>query len=426
MNNKLKHQIREPKLDSFEELSVFFGRRKRKVSKFEMTVVACICSMIFGRNAVTLHFSAEHKKSIGEAAYGGVVFNLVPPSLRDLVRMLLAPNYEIGDQFTKSRWFVPDAELVEFLKLLLSIRKRSAIFACLDYLSGTRTPIYWIKQRFNLKMSNKVERHYDEKVGFFKKMIGEDLIYTCAVFDTDYDTLESAQSRKVELIGSRLKIEAGSKVLDVGCGWGSMAQKYSNDYSAYVDGITISSTQFNHFYRLLNASAVNEPRVRVFKKSLQAYSGSADRKYDRIYSVGVFEHFGEYNQRTFFDHVSSLLEDDGLCLTHCVTAKKSRKPNAWIERNIFPGHFVPTKEDVERYIRESGMEHVITHELGPEQYARTLRCWHDRFRANFADKIGSDASLREYRTIQFYLASCEASFDDDTLGLQVCHYICKK
>ena len=352
---------------------------------------------------------------------------VTPPSLYRLFLLMLNPNYQLGEYYTKGYWYVDHEKLVDLLKILLIQRKSNLLVRLLDITKNFKTPLYFFKQKYNLKMKNRVDRHYDDSVGFFKKMIGKNLIYTCAIFDEKHMTLEQAQDNKVNLIAQRLEMDdTGQKVLDIGCGWGEMAFRFADEFSANVDGITISKTQFKHIFKKQNNSATKNSRVSVFNTSLQNFHPQKNTKYDRIFSVGVFEHFGEYNQADYFNYVHDLLAPKGIALTHCVTAKNPRNPNPWIEKHIFPGHFVPTQKQVEDHIQNSGLVLKKTHIIPPEHYARTLRNW----RARFIDAFGEEADVSEnneqFKRINFYLASCEASFDSQTEGLHVCHYVCEK
>lgn len=393
--------------------------------RLERAIVARLLGMVLPDTHLVLDYGNRGRIEVGNVDHQSIL--IAPPSLPALLAIMSNPNYKLGNAFVAKRWDVRDDQLVVLIKALLKLRKRNALFKVVDAISSIKGPIYWLKQRFNLKMPNPVQRHYDEQVGFFKKMIGNDLIYTCAIFDSEEATLEEAQENKVKLVAKRLRLNSNSlNVLDVGCGWGGMAYRFAHEYDATVDAITISTTQFNHIVRKQNMPSEADRRLRVFNRSLQRHSAASPDKYDRIFSVGVFEHFGEVNQRRYFDWVSNLLSPGGFTFVHCVTSPKRRKPNPWIEHNIFPGHFVPTQAMVEKYARKSGLEVVEVVKIEPKHYARTLRMWRERLiQAYEVSKLTIDDE-ENLRRIKFYLASCEASFSDDTLGLHVCHYVFKR
>jgi cyclopropane-fatty-acyl-phospholipid synthase len=241
-------------------------------------------------------------------------------------------------------------------------------------------------------------QHYDIGDDLYQRMLDSRMIYSCAYW-RDAETLEQAQEAKLDLVCRKLRLEPGMRVLDIGCGWGGAAQFAAERYGVSVTGVTVSKNQAEAAQQRCKGLP-----VRIL---LQDYRELTDR-YDRIFSIGMFEHVGLRNFRTYFDHASRLLEDDGLFLLHTIGSNTSERANdPWIDRYIFPNSLIPSMAQI-----SDALENLFVvedwHSFGP-YYDRTLLAWHERFRAGWpeiADRYGE----RFKRMWEFYLLSSAASF----------------
>jgi cyclopropane-fatty-acyl-phospholipid synthase len=250
-----------------------------------------------------------------------------------------------------------------------------------------------------------VAHHYDLNGRLYSLFLDRDRQYSCAYFRTGNETLEEAQTAKKHHIAAKLKLDRpGLSVLDIGCGWGGMALTLARDYGARVTGITLSTEQLNEARARAEAEGLSD-RV---KFELLDYRAVRET-YDRVVSVGMFEHVGVNHYRTFFNVLKRVLKPDGVALLH--TIGRSDGPgttNSWIAKYIFPGGYSPALSETMLPIEKSGLL-VTDVEILRLHYAETLRHWRRRFAAN-RDAIGTLYDERFCRMFEFYLAGSELAF----------------
>lgn len=241
-------------------------------------------------------------------------------------------------------------------------------------------------------------RHYDIGNDLFSLMLDARMNYSCGYWRKAQD-LDQAQTAKLELICRKIGLAAGMKVLDIGCGWGGFAKYAAEKYGAAVTGITVSRQQVdfcNTYCRQLPVTV-----------RLQDYR-SLTEKFDRIISIGMFEHVGVKNYRTYFNAVRRCLEADGLFLLHTIAGNSSvNTTDAWIEKYIFPNSMLPSAGQI-----TAAAEGLLVledwHSFGPD-YDTTLMAWHRNFAENWP-KIRDRYDQRFYRMWTYYLLSCAGSF----------------
>jgi cyclopropane-fatty-acyl-phospholipid synthase len=242
------------------------------------------------------------------------------------------------------------------------------------------------------------ERHYDIGNDLYENMLDKRMFYSCGYWKNT-NSLDEAQEAKLDLICRKLQIEEGMKVLDIGCGWGGFAKFVSEKYGAIVDGVTVSKEQVE-FAR----KSCRDLPVQI---KLQDYR-HIEGQYDRIISIGMFEHVGCKNYRTFMKVVNRLLSNDGLFLLHTIGRNSSVRSNdPWIEKYIFPNSMLPS-------IKQIGMsiENLLVmedwHNFSTD-YDKTLMAWFENFDLNW-EKLKSKYSDRFYRMWKYYLHVCAGSF----------------
>ncbi len=250
-----------------------------------------------------------------------------------------------------------------------------------------------------------VAHHYDLNGRLYSLFLDRDRQYSCGYFPTGQETLEEAQVAKKQHIASKLKLDRPDlDVLDIGCGWGGMALTLARDYGARVTGITLSTEQLAEAQARADAEGLAD-RVRFELLDYRALH----RRFDRIVSVGMFEHVGIGFYRKFFEVVQHNLAPDGVALLHFIG--RSLPPDAtnpWIAKYIFPGGYCPALSEVLPVIERSGL--VATDiEVLRLHYAETLRHWRRRFAAN-RDAIAGLYDERFCRMFEFYLAGSEIAF----------------
>jgi cyclopropane-fatty-acyl-phospholipid synthase len=249
-----------------------------------------------------------------------------------------------------------------------------------------------------------VAHHYDLSVDLYRQFLDPDLQYSCAYFADPGMSLEEAQAAKKQHLAAKLLLERGQKVLDIGCGWGGLALSLAQAADVEVDGVTLSSEQLTTARHRAEASGL-AGRARF---SLTDYRDVAG-PYDRIVSVGMFEHVGRPNYQTYFDQVARLLKDDGVAVIHSIGRSDGPdEPQPWICKYVFPGGYIPALSEVVPAVERAGL--VITDlEILRLHYAETLRCWRERFAARRAE-VARLYDERFCRMWEFYLSICEMAF----------------
>lgn len=262
-----------------------------------------------------------------------------------------------------------------------------------------------------------VAHHYDLTPAIYDLFLDTDRQYSCAYFADDGMSLDAAQAAKKAHIARKLLISPGMRVLEIGCGWGGLALTLARDHGARVTGITLSQEQLA-IARDRAAAAGLADRVAFELMDYRAIGG----QFDRIVSVGMFEHVGAPNFGTFFDVVRDRLATDGVALIH--TIGRTAPPNAtnpWIARYIFPGGYIPALSEMAEAIQNAGLR-IGDIECLRLHYAMTLRCWFDRFnaKADVAATLKDDRFVRMWR---YYLAASEQTFrhgPQDVFQFQLC------
>jgi cyclopropane-fatty-acyl-phospholipid synthase len=249
-----------------------------------------------------------------------------------------------------------------------------------------------------------VAHHYDLSGALYDLFLDADRQYSCAYFRTDNDSLEVAQHNKKAHIAAKLCLKAGQKVLDIGSGWGGMGLYLAQTANVDVTGVTLSVEQQKLSEERAKAAGLAD-RVGFHLRDYREEPG----KYDRIVSVGMFEHVGVAHYREFFEKVRDLLHEDGVMLLHSIGRMgPPYGPNPWMKKYIFPGGYTPSLSEVMAAVERAGLW-VTDVEILRMHYAKTLRHWRRRFAAN-RDRAKALYDERFCRMWEFYLAGCEVAF----------------
>jgi cyclopropane-fatty-acyl-phospholipid synthase len=259
-----------------------------------------------------------------------------------------------------------------------------------------------------------VQRHYDLSGDLYRLFLDDDMQYSCAFFERLDMTIDEAQLAKKRHITAKLKLQPDQTVLDIGCGWGGLGLYLAKTFDVDVQGVTLSTEQHAVATDRAHAQGL-ENRVHFDLKDYR----DVNERFDRIVSVGMFEHVGVNHYRTFFEKCATLLKPDGVMLLH--TIGRSGVPwatSAFIRKYIFPGGYIPALSEVAPVIEKAGL--VITDiEILRLHYAETLHRWSERFAAN-RDKAKAIYDERFCRMWEFYLAASEAAFRwQDLVNFQI-------
>ena len=332
-----------------------------------------------------------------------IVIKLLDQKL--MQKLLINPDLYFGEAYMDGSLVIENGTLTEFLELAFknigrgNINSYGAIIKKIRGTFGYLTNLNKI-----IKSKENVAHHYDISEKLYDLFLDENRQYSCAYFKNDNDTLEQAQSNKIDHIIKKLNIQPNQKVLDIGSGWGTLALAIAKETNANVTGITLSENQFE--YSNNKAKEMNLSNQVDFK--LIDYR-QLNEKFDRVVSVGMFEHVGRNFYKTYFNTVFKLLNEKGIALIYTIgSSMPPRDPQPWIQKYIFPGGYTPSLSEVAKPIEKSGLI-VSDIEVLRMHYAHTLRNWKERFLSK-KDKVLDMFDEKFFRMWEFYLASCEMAF----------------
>ena len=332
-----------------------------------------------------------------------IVLKLLDQKL--MQKLLLYPDLYFGEAYMNGSLVIQNGTITEFLDLAFKNIGRGNINsygALIKKLRGT----YRYLTSFNkiAKSKENVAHHYDISEKLYDLFLDENRQYSCAYFKNDNDTLEQAQNNKIHHIIKKLNIQPDQKVLDIGSGWGTLALAIAQETKASVTGITLSENQFE--YSKNKAKEMNLSNQVEFK--LIDYR-QLNEKFDRVVSVGMFEHVGRKFYKTYFNKVFKLLNEKGIALIHTIgSSMPPRDPQPWIQKYIFPGGYTPSLSEVANPIENSGLI-VSDIEVLRMHYAHTLRNWKERFLSK-KDIVLDMFDEKFFRMWEFYLTGCEMAF----------------
>ncbi|HEY3636595.1 MAG TPA: cyclopropane-fatty-acyl-phospholipid synthase family protein [Rhizomicrobium sp.] len=318
----------------------------------------------------------------------------------------LNPELKLGELYMDGRLSVENGDIADLLDLLMSNLAQVPATRLMNILRYFRRATRRIAQHNRPRRSrSNVAHHYDLSGRLYDIFLERDRQYSCAYFSAPGETLEDAQIGKKRHIAAKLFLDRpGLNVLDIGSGWGGLALDLARDCDANVLGVTLSEEQIAVAQKRAQTANLAE-RCRFELIDYRALGGT----FDRIVSVGMFEHVGVPHYPAFFDKMRTLLNDDGVAVLH--TIGRSDGPgftNPWIAKYIFPGGYTPALSEVVPVIERAGL--IVTDvEILRLHYAETLKEWRRRFRAqwNTAAELYDERFCRMW---DFYLASAEMGF----------------
>jgi cyclopropane-fatty-acyl-phospholipid synthase len=347
---------------------------------------------------------AHGKRHVYQGAAGTqVAIKLTDASLHH--KLFLDPELHAGEAYMDGRLMVEQGSIRDFLTLFAENRNNFRGHPVQKMVRGTSKNIKRLMQRNSVDASRaNVRHHYDLSNDFYRLWLDRDMLYSCAYFRSPGDSLEQAQQNKLLHIAAKLDLKAGQRILDIGCGWGGMALYLAAVADVQVVGVTLSTEQL--------AFAREEAKRRGLDKrvtfELMDYR-NVKGPFDRIVSVGMFEHVGIGQFDAYFGKIRDLLKDDGVALVHSIGRKGGPgQTGKWIRRYIFPGGYSPALSETLQSVERSGLW-VTDIEILRLHYAKTLRIWEQRFQAN-REKVAAMMDERFCRMWEFYLIASELAF----------------
>jgi cyclopropane-fatty-acyl-phospholipid synthase len=332
-----------------------------------------------------------------------VTMRLHDPALH--YRLLFKPDLAVGEAYMDGTLTVEDGTIYALLDL-----------ACRNVATMDSYPLQRLQEALKRvfrrlhtynpigRAQRNVAHHYDLSDTLYDLFLDKDRQYSCAYFVTDNDSLDVAQDNKKLHLAAKLRLEPGQKLLDIGSGWGGLALYLARLAGIDATGVTLSVEQQKVASERARAAGLAD-KVRFHLRDYREENG----KFDRIVSVGMFEHVGTQHYRTFFTKVRELLSDDGVMLLHSIgRMTPPGSTNPWLRKYIFPGGYTPALSEVFAAVEKAGLW-VLDVEVLRLHYASTLREWRRRFDAN-RDKVRALYDDRFCRMWDFYLAGCEVAF----------------
>lgn len=331
---------------------------------------------------------------------------------RFLRRALAQPDLAVGEGYMDGEWHLQQGDLATCIGRIL-INQESllqspafrAITAVQNWLSDPHRRNGPARSRSN------VMHHYDLGNDLYETFLDEGMNYSCAFFESPAQSLREAQINKLRTSIGRLDIRPGMSVLDVGCGWGELTRRIAQETDAGdVAGITLAEQQYD--FARARADAVHGNRLRYRLEDYRDFAAANAERFDRIVSIGMFEHVGRHQFGDYFGAIKRMLKPGGRALVHSIVRPTPGKTSPWIDRYIFPGGYIP----LDRELPNSGIDvgltlerPVFVHESF--HYANTLRHWRRRFNTRGESLDPQKYDTRFRRMWNFYLAASEAAFD---------------
>ena len=320
-------------------------------------------------------------------------------------KLLYAPSLALTEGYMEQDFEITKGTFFTFTKLIINnynsfINKFSKSIFYKIYLLFN--PFFQLNFSFNSKKN--VAHHYDLSDKLYDLFLDKNRQYSCAYFENENDTLEQAQINKMRRLAGKLNLKANDKVLDIGCGWGGLSRYFVENYDCYLKGISLSTQQVKY----CNDYKSSFSKSSYVHYELQDYRNE-DNKYNKIVSVGMFEHVGKPFYKTYFKKIHDLLEDDGVAVVHSIGNISNPKVTAaFIRKYIFPGGYIPSLSEITPAIEKSGLI-VSDIEVIRLHYAKTISHWFKNFQNNI-EEIRNLYDERFLRMWEVYLNLSELSF----------------
>ncbi len=350
--------------------------------------------------AATLEY-ANGKAVFREA--GRPVFAIAASSDRQLHAFLREDTYSAATAFIRGEFDV-EGDLVSAIRWRAS-QPRSPVR---ELLLAAAAKVARTGFSLRKNAAHNIQFHYDRSNRFYETFLDSHMVYSCGYFKQPQDSLEEAQTAKLDHICRKLRLQPEERFLDIGCGWGGLLFHAADRYRAVCTGCTLSHSQVEFVQEKLEDRGGTN-RISVLETDFQQVRGS----FDKIASVGMFEHVGRRRLRTYFAHIAGLLTEDGLFLNHAIARPQNVRDGAetlFLQKYVFPGGDLLHVSEVIRTAEEFGFEALDVENLRPH-YALTCRAWVNRLQAAAEDCLHT-VSLEVYRTWVLYLAACAASFEE--------------
>jgi len=311
----------------------------------------------------------------------------------------------LGESYMKKKWDSPHLDILIAKLIKAGIHKNNFLGALTKFILWVKSVIFNLQDRKNSPLLS--ETHYNTGNHLFKSFLDPNMIYSCAYFKNTND-LAQAQLKKIKIVGNKLDLQPGEKVLDIGCGWGGTARILSEMFDVEVTGVSDSSEMIKY------ANEYNAcERVKFICADYRVIKG----KFNKIYNVGFLEAVGPKNFRSFMEQVNDMLLDNGIFLIHTIGGQYStNKGDPWLDKYIFPHGVIPSKKQIDKAVKN--IFEIRDFEAFGRYYETTLEHWRNNLNRNWsAIKDQFDKPEIFKRMMDYYLSSCTAAFHTGMLDL---------
>ncbi|HWZ46786.1 MAG TPA: cyclopropane-fatty-acyl-phospholipid synthase family protein [Herbaspirillum sp.] len=338
---------------------------------------------------------------------------LVSPTLESLGEAYIQEKIDIGGKLA-------DVIRTSYRLAELSARKSGAST------SGAMRKLAGLTKHFkHTKAEDKdsIQYHYDVSNDFYKLWLDPNLVYSCAYFENGDEDLETAQNKKIDHILTKIRLQPGQTLLDIGCGWGALVIRAASKFGARCVGITLSQNQHDLAVQRVRAAGL-EGQIEIRLQDYRDVKGT----FDRITSVGMFEHVGRINLVSYFSRINELLAEEGVAMNHGITSTDPESRDSpmgggdFIDRYVFPKGELPHISLALSALQQGGLEALDVENLR-RHYARTLEMWAASYE-KYSEQIRELVGEKRYRIWRVYLAGCAHAFEVDDVSIY--QVICQK
>lgn len=319
--------------------------------------------------------------------------------------LLANPELALGELYMDARLVLEEGDIYDVVALGAANSQDNAYPAFFRVLAGLRELKSWVTPANDRgRARDNVAHHYDLDQRLYRLFLDPDMQYSCAYFENWETTLEDAQLAKKRHLAAKLLVDPGQRVLDIGCGFGGLTLYLARVCGARVTGVTLSNEQYVVARERVEAAGLSD-RVDIRLQDYRDVQG----EFDRIVSVGMFEHVGKVGFDEFFSHIKRLLREDGIALLHAIgRSDTSKSVGDWVTKYIFPGGYLPPVSEVSSAVERQGLL-TSDIEILRLHYAQTLRLWRERFHRHWSDAAAL-YDERFCRMWDYYLAGAECGF----------------
>lgn len=365
------------------------------------------------RGTLVVRVNDRHEVALGDGGDPRATMTL--PNWTNAMKMALSPDPGFGEVYMQGGLDITSGELEDLIRVLrlnFDGGHSSSNFGLL--IEKLQAFKFRIAQFTSVEAaSRRVRHHYDIGNDLYTRFLDADMQYSCAFWDDGAKNLTEAQHHKMTLTTDRLQItEPGTRVVDIGCGWGGLSRFIRRTTGAEVHGITLSTEQYNWaLERKAELPADFHEGLDYHLQDYRVFAEANKERYDRVVSVGMFEHVGRPQFKTYFEQVSHLLKAGGRAVIHTIIKPRPDFTSPWIDRYIFPGGYIPAVHEVVEAAEQADLDVDACHFHPGNNYARTLMAWRENFR-KIQEQLDPEKYDTEFKRMwEFYLAGCINAFD---------------